>query len=134
MGLLMELKAQGNVGWRYIELAIVTVSKLNRCHYCVAHHTQPLVTEGIASETIALLPEHENNPGLDAADKLVVEYAVAVTENASRIPDRLFDRLREHFSEAQIVELTMRIALAGFFNRFNDALQIADELGEEVKA
>src|SRR5215469_3121208 len=64
MGLLMELKAQGNVASRYIELAIVTVSKLNQCHYCVGHHMQPLIAQGISSETIALLPEYENNPGL----------------------------------------------------------------------
>ena len=32
--------------------------------------------------------------------------------------------LREHFSEAQIVELTLRITLCGFFNRFNDELII----------
>ena len=35
--------------------------------------------------------------------------------------------LREHFSEAQIVELTLRITLCGFFNKFNDALQIEEE-------
>jgi AhpD family alkylhydroperoxidase len=131
MGLLMELKVQRNVDWRYVELAIVTVSKLNQCHYCVGHHTQPLMVEGVSGEAIRLLPEYERNPGLDAIDKLVVEYTIAVTENAQRIPDRLFNRLREHFSEAQIVELTLRIALCGFFNRFNDALRIDDELAAE---
>jgi alkylhydroperoxidase family enzyme len=39
----------------------------------------------------------------------------------------VFARLRRPFSEAQIVELTLRIALCGFFNRFNDALQIEEE-------
>jgi alkylhydroperoxidase family enzyme len=39
----------------------------------------------------------------------------------------LFERLRAHFSEAQIVELTLRITLCGFFNKFNDALQIEQE-------
>jgi alkylhydroperoxidase family enzyme len=39
----------------------------------------------------------------------------------------LFDRLRQHFSEAQIVELTLRVTLCGFFNKFNDALQIEEE-------
>jgi alkylhydroperoxidase family enzyme len=39
----------------------------------------------------------------------------------------LFDRLREHFRESQIVELTFRIALCGFYNRFNDALMIETE-------
>ena len=44
-----------------------------------------------------------------------------------RIRDKMFERLRAHFSEAQIVELTLRIALCGFFNRFNDALMIDAE-------
>ena len=128
MGLLMELKSQKNVRWRYIELAIVTVSKLNECHYCVRHHVEPLRIEGISDETVERLPEFESNDGLDDVDRIVVEYTIAVTLNPQRIPDRLFDRLRQHFSEAQIVELTLRTALCGFFNRFNDALQIDDEL------
>ena len=36
----------------------------------------------------------------------------------------MFERLSEHFSEKQIVELTWRIALCGAFNRFNDVLQL----------
>ncbi len=43
------------------------------------------------------------------------------------MPDTLFARLRGHFSEAQIVELTLRVTLSGFFNKFNDALGIEDE-------
>ncbi len=38
----------------------------------------------------------------------------------------MFERLRRAFDDDQIVELTLRIGLAGFFNRFNDALQIDD--------
>ena len=38
MPLLMELRAAKTLPKRYLELAIVTVSKLNECHYCVAHH------------------------------------------------------------------------------------------------
>ena len=46
----------------------------------------------------------------------------------------IFDRLKQHFSEEQIVELTLRIALCGFFNRFNDALQIQIEHSVEADA
>ena len=42
-------------------------------------------------------------------------------------------RLREHFSEAQIVELTLRITLCGFFNKFNDALQVEEEEAEAIE-
>jgi alkylhydroperoxidase family enzyme len=59
---------------------------------------------------------------------------VAATERPGRLPDALFARLRRQFGEAQIVELTLRIALCGFFNRFNDALQIDNELEEGIRA
>ena len=68
-----------------------------------------------------------DHPEFDAVDRLVVEYAIAAWNDSHRLRDRLFDRLREHFSEAQIVELTLRITLCGFFNKFNDALQIEEE-------
>lgn len=128
MSLLMELKAQKNLSRRYVELAVVTTSKLNACHYCVAHHTKPLRVEGLGQDAIDRLPDLDNNPSLDEIDRLVVQYAIAVTENAQRISDHLFERLKRHFNEAQLVELTLRIALCGFFNRFNNALQIDDEL------
>ncbi len=57
------------------------------------------------------------------------DFAVAVTTRPNRMGDALFDALRAHFDEAQIVELTLRIALCGFFNRFNDALAIEIEDG-----
>ena len=123
--MLMELKARKAVPWRYIELSIVVVSKLNACAYCVAHHSPVLATENLSAAAIAQLPNGDH-PDFDDVDRLVIEYATLVTQNAGRIRDAVFERLRRHFSEAQIVELTLRIALAGFFNRFNDALMIDD--------
>jgi alkylhydroperoxidase family enzyme len=58
---------------------------------------------------------------------LVRDYAVQVTEKAPYMRDAIFEDLRKHFPEPQIAELTLCIALCGFFNRFNDALQIGIE-------
>ena len=127
MGMLLELRAQKNVPFRYIELAIVAVSKLNECHYCVAHHKPLLTIEGLTPEGVDRVLDYENHPEFDEVDKLVVEYTIQVTNTPQRIRDNMFERLRAHFSEAQIVELTLRIALCGFFNRFNDALMIDTE-------
>jgi alkylhydroperoxidase family enzyme len=66
-------------------------------------------------------------PGLDPVDLLVRDFAIAVTQAPLRVPDVMFAALKEHFSDAQIVELTLRAALCGFFNRFNDVLQIEIE-------
>lgn len=127
--MLMELKATRNVPWRYIELAIVVTSKLNACDYCVASHSPVLAVEGMSPDAIAHLP-NTDHPDIDEVDRLVIEYATLVTERSGRIRDNVFERLRMHFSDAQIVELTLRIALAGFYNRFNDALQIDDGAAE----
>jgi len=64
---------------------------------------------------------------------LVVEYAIAVTESWNRTPDGIFTRLKQHFTQGQIVELTWRIALCGAFNRFNDVPQLDIEQGVVVR-
>jgi uncharacterized peroxidase-related enzyme len=126
MSMLMELRAAETLPKRYLEIAIVVVSRLNACHYCVAHHKPFLVVEGLSPDGVDRLLEPDN-PELDEVDRLVIEYAQVAWETPNRIRDSLFERLRQHFSEAQIVELTLRITLCGFFNRFNDALQIEEE-------
>jgi uncharacterized peroxidase-related enzyme len=134
MPMLMELREAATLPKRYLEIAIVVVSKLNECHYCVAHHKPFLVVQGLSPQGVDRLLDPDN-PELDAVDRLVVEYATAAWQTPNRIRDSLFQRLREHFTEAQIVELTLRITLCGFFNRFNDALQIEEEAeAQEVLA
>ena len=127
MAMLMELREAKTLPKRYLELAIVAVSKLNECHYCVAHHAPFLAVEGVSEAGAARVLDYQDHPEFDDVDRLVVEYAIAAWTRPSRIPEALFERLRRHFSEAQIVELTLRITLCGFFNRFNDALQIEEE-------
>jgi uncharacterized peroxidase-related enzyme len=127
MPLLMELREAKTLPKRALELAIVTISQLNACHYCVAHHKPFLAVEGVSAAGADRLLDYRDHPELDETDKLVVEYAIAAWDRPNRIPDELFARLRRHFSEAQIVELTLRITLCGFFNKFNDALQIEEE-------
>ena len=68
-------------------------------------------------------------PGLDELDLLVRDYAVQVTTKPQYMRDAIFEKLRAHFSEEEIVELTLRTALCGFFNRFNEAMQIGMEDG-----
>ncbi len=135
MGLLLDLADEAVLPKRYLEIALVVVSKLNECTYCVAHHTPRLVDQGLAAETAERILEPDC-PGLDPVDRLVRDYAVQVTEKPQYMRDAIFDELREHFSEEQIVELTLRTALCGFFNRFNDAMQIDMEEGvvEEMLA
>lgn len=128
MGLLLDLADDAILSKRHLEIALVVVSKLNECEYCVAHHAPRLLEQGLPPESVARILEPDC-PGLDEVDRLVRDYAVQVTEKPQYMRDAIFEQLREHFSEEQIVELTLRTALCGFFNRFNDALQIDMEDG-----
>lgn len=128
MGLLLDLCDEKLLPKRYLEIALVVVSRLNGCSYCVSHHTPRLVDHGFSPDAVARILDPEV-PGFDQIDLLVRDYAAQVTNSPQRIRDQVFVELRQHFSEEQIVELTLRTALCGFFNRFNDALMIDIEDG-----
>ena len=123
----MELREAATLPKRYLELAIIAVSKVNACDYCVAHHKPFLAVEGVSAAGVDRLLDYQDHPELGEIDRLVVEYAIAATERPNRLPDAMFARLRRHFTQSEIVELTLRITLCGFFNKFNDALQIEEE-------
>ena len=125
--MLMELRAAKTLPRRYLELAIVAVSKRNACHYCVGHHVPMLAVEGVPSDAVAQIPDQVDHPSLTDIDRLVLAYSVAVNDDPHRIRDAMHADLRRYFSEAQIVELTLRIALTGFFNKFSEALGIEEE-------
>jgi len=127
MGMLMELREAKTLPKRYLELAIVAVSKLNECEYCVAHHKPFLVPEGITPAGVDRVLDYADHPEFDDIDRLVVEYTIAAWNHPNRLREDIFARLRRHFTEAQIVELTLRITLCGFFNKFNDAMGVEEE-------
>lgn len=132
--MLMELREAKTLPKRYLEIVIVVVSKLNACHYCVAMHKPFLQVEGLSAEGIDRILDHRDHPELDETDRLVAEYAEVAWNTPNRVSDALFGRLRARFSEAQIVELTLRITLCGFFNRFSEALRIDDEMPDTAAA
>ena len=134
VGLLLELKAENVLPQRYLELVLVTVSRLNECTYCVSHHTPNLKLNDVSDQAALNVLDYENQAEFDEVDKLVIEYAIEVTQRWNYVRDEIFDRLRAHFSDEQIVELTWRTALCGAFNRFNDVLQLDIEEGVDIVA
>jgi len=73
------------------------------------------------------LPDFENSDAYSAAEKLVLQYAVAMTRTPVDIPDELFEALAGQFDERQLVELTSAIAWENYRARFNHAFGIESE-------
>ncbi len=82
---------------------------------------------GVTAEQIANLNHYRTDFRFSELEKLVLEYADAMTETPVEVPDALFSRLREHFNEAQLVELTSAIAWENYRARFSHALGIEGE-------
>lgn len=59
-----------------------------------------------------------------ATERVALEYAERMTITGQRVDDALFDQLKQHFNEAQIVELTAAVALENFRSKFNVPLQV----------
>ena len=58
------------------------------------------------------------------AERVALEYAERMTFTGQKVDDGLFAGLKQHYNEAQIVELTAAIALENFRSKFNPALGI----------
>ena len=132
-GLIDAWRDHGLLEKRLVEIAVLTSSRVNECAYCVGHHGAALVDLGVTPETVDGILD-DALPGLDKRERLVRDYARLVTERAWGIPDRVFLDLKSHFSDQQIVELTIRIGLCILFNKLNQALllDIEDSVRSEI--
>ena len=58
------------------------------------------------------------------AERVALDYAERMTITGQRVDDELFARLRRHYTEPQIVELTAAVALENFRSKLNPALGV----------
>jgi alkylhydroperoxidase family enzyme len=73
------------------------------------------------------LPEWESSPLFDCVERLVLEYADAMTITGRDVSEELFARVREHFNDDAIVELTEIVAWENASSKFNRALRIPSQ-------
>ena len=78
----------------------------------------------MSQESIDTLPDPSARDQFAPDEQVALRYAEQLTLDAKAVSDELWNDLRTHFDEAQIVELTAAAGLFNFFNRFNDALQV----------
>jgi len=79
---------------------------------------------GVTEAQLYDLARYQESDAFSPLERSVIEYAAAMTKTPVEVPDALFAELREHFSEAQLVELTTAIAWENYRARFAHALGI----------
>jgi len=83
--------------------------------------------QGVTEQQILELAEFETSPAFSSLEKLVLRYAIAMTQTPVEMPDELFEQLRQHFNPRQMVELTSAIAWENYRARFDHAFGIEAE-------
>jgi AhpD family alkylhydroperoxidase len=109
---------------RFRALAELKTATLTQCEYCIDLGSQVARRWGLSDEELLALPTYRASSLFTDVDKLVLDYASGMSRTPVEVSDALFAKLREHFDDAQIVELTHLIALENMRGRFNLALGI----------
>jgi len=99
------------------------ISELNKCEFCVSVAKIQLKNFGLSDEEIDKICK------LDSEKEIIaMKYTTASTCHAYNIEKKVFDSMKENFTDEQIVEITSVIGLFNFINRFNDSLGVLPDL------
>ncbi len=109
---------------RLRELAVLRAALSVDCPWCVDFGAMLMDGHGIEPRKVEDLPRWRDSDAYDEVERLVLEYAEAMSTTPLQVTDELVDRLREHLSERQLVELTALVALENARARQNLALGI----------
>jgi alkylhydroperoxidase family enzyme len=82
---------------------------------------------GATEEKIRQVPAWRQSPLFTPMERDALEYAERMTITGEKVTDELWARLRGHFSEPQLVELTAAVALENFRSKFNVPLGIESQ-------
>jgi len=82
---------------------------------------------GASTEKIDALGDYTESAFYTDAEKVALEYADAITDTGRDVDDELFARLRQHYDDDTIAELTMIIAWENASSRFNRAFRIPSQ-------
>ncbi len=102
----------------------VHISRINGCAFCVDFNSAAAVARQVAAPKLAAFADHDRSQLFTERERAALAYAEAVTLPASAAAEAGFERLRAHFSEQEILELTALIAFQNLSSKFNAALGV----------
>ena len=106
---------------RIKELVIITSSAVNECQFCTTAHVDIVDIWKIVDSPLEIIDAPAR---LAARERLAIDYTKAVLADSNAIPEPLSRELREHFTDAELVELTFLIGYINMLNLFNNCLEI----------
>ena len=108
-----------------IELVKLRVSEMNGCAYCIDHHAKRLLSGGELPQRLHLLSAWRDANCYSERERAAFAWAEAVTRiSESQIDGSLHAKVRKHFTEKELVDLTLTIIAINGWNRLNISFRI----------
>ncbi|NEZ04650.1 carboxymuconolactone decarboxylase family protein [Wenzhouxiangella sp. XN201] len=128
---------EGSVNPAFKRLLAHFASRAAGCQYCEAHSLVAAGISGLPDEKLEALWEYQTSAHYSDAERAALDFALAAGSVPNGVDEALMARLKQHWSDEQIVELLAAVCLYGFLNRWNDSMatDLEDgprQLGEKV--
>ncbi|MEO5349997.1 MAG: carboxymuconolactone decarboxylase family protein [Magnetococcus sp. YQC-3] len=98
------------------------VSQMDLCQFCIGLNGNTALERGVSQEKLLALADFATSPLYDAAERAALTFAEAITTTGQTVDADLLQRLKEHYSDDEIVELAALVAHQNLSTRFNRAL------------
>ena len=110
-----------------LRLLITTQSSLlNGCRFCADLHMAQAVQAKLGLERFKALPDFARSPLFTERERAVLAYTQEITQRHT-VPEAVFDNLRKHANEREIVEITWLNAVANFYNLMAVPLELESD-------
>jgi AhpD family alkylhydroperoxidase len=116
--------SEHHVDERLKVLAELKAAALVNCEFCVDIGSALAREAGITEEQLLALPRYRESEAFNPLERLVLDYAAAMSRTPASVSEELFAAVRERFDERELVELTNVIALENMRARFNCAFDM----------
>jgi alkylhydroperoxidase family enzyme len=126
LALFTAIRQQCTLRGDYRELVILRVALLNGASYEYQVHVPFALREGVTQAQLDTLDRWQDSATLTPAQRAVLAYTDAMTRDI-HVPDIVFEDLRGHFNQREIVELTATIGGYNLVSRFLEALAVDPE-------
>jgi alkylhydroperoxidase family enzyme len=124
MGKFQQAVRKGNtVDERLKYLVELKGAQMIGCEFCVDLGSQICRNSGLSDEELLALPRYRRSELFTEREKLALDYTVGVMRTPVEVTDELFARVKEHFSDEQLVEITALLTVVNL-DRFNAAFAI----------
>lgn len=118
-----------------IDLIKLRASQINGCAFCADMHTKEAREHGASEQWLNLICVWRESPIFTEAERAVLGWTEALTLLAeTRAPDADYEALRRHFSDADIVEISVAVSLINVWNRLAVGFRTQHPVEQPVKA